>query len=180
MGAFLRSGLVNTTPKCKQSCRRRCYSLLLFKGLSTAMCEKSWRIFSAEKRSFCLQRSVFVTTIVEFIWLLENPVRTISASFGPWASAEYFPRGGKRDKLRFQFPGGGKTWLFVRLNGQKKKILKARRGQLPPLAPSADAHVSVEVVRVNTEKYARLIQTFFLPMYFNENFFTLRFFYASL
>ena len=36
--------------------------------------------------------------------------------------------------------------------------------------------VSVEVGRVNTEKYGRLIQTFFLPMYFNENFCTLRFF----
>ena len=35
--------------------------------------------------------------------------------------------------------------------------------------------VSVEVGRVNTEKYARLIQTFFLPMYFNEIFYTLRF-----
>ena len=34
--------------------------------------------------------------------------------------------------------------------------------------------VSVEVGRVNTETYARLIPTF-LPMYFNENFCTLRF-----
>ena len=36
--------------------------------------------------------------------------------------------------------------------------------------------VSVEVGRVNTEKYARLIQTFFLPMYFNESIYTRRFF----
>ena len=39
--------------------------------------------------------------------------------------------------------------------------------------------VSVEVGRRNTEKYARLIQTFFLPMYFNENF-TLRFFFVRI
>ena len=38
--------------------------------------------FSAEKRSFCLQRSVFFTTIVEFIWRHENPVGIKSASFG--------------------------------------------------------------------------------------------------
>ena len=36
--------------------------------------------------------------------------------------------------------------------------------------------VSVEVGRVSTEKYAWLIKTFFLPMYFNENFYTLRLF----
>ena len=35
--------------------------------------------------------------------------------------------------------------------------------------------VSVEVGRENTEKYAGPIQTFFLPMYFNDNFDTLRF-----
>ena len=35
--------------------------------------------------------------------------------------------------------------------------------------------VSVEVGQVNTEKYARLIQAFVLPMYFNENCYTLRF-----
>ena len=40
--------------------------------------------------------------------------------------------------------------------------------------------VSVEVGRINREKYARLIQTFFLSMYFNEIFNTLRFFYALL
>ena len=36
--------------------------------------------------------------------------------------------------------------------------------------------VSVEVGRVSTEEYAWLIKTFFLPMYFNENFYTLRLF----
>ena len=45
--------------------------------------------FSAEKRTFCLQRSVFFTTIVKFISLYENLVRTISASFGRSRSGKY-------------------------------------------------------------------------------------------
>ena len=77
------------------------------------MCE-----FAAEKRSFCLQRPVFLQRLLN-------------------------------------------------LDG----FMKIQYAQYLP--------VSVEVGQVHTEKYARLVQAFVLPMYFNENFYTLRF-YASL
>ena len=62
-----------------------------------------------------------------------------------------FPKGGK---LVTTPTKGGKTLIFWRhawpkkehfdcFNGQNKKISQARREQLPPLPPSADAHATV-------------------------------------
>ena len=77
--------LINISDKCTNY-RGNINNLKVYPEQSV---KKRRRIISAEKRSFCLQRSVFFTTIVVFIWLLENPVRTISASFGRSRSGNY-------------------------------------------------------------------------------------------
>ena len=68
---------------------------LFFSGVKVYQqrCVKTHRRISVEKRSFCLQRSVFFTAIGKITWLYENAVRTISAGFGR-------SRSGKCRKIR--------------------------------------------------------------------------------
>ena len=50
------------------------------------MCE-----FAAEKTLVLFTATCIFTTIVKFIWLYENPVRTVSASFGQVNTEKYAP-----------------------------------------------------------------------------------------
>ena len=69
--------------------------------------------------------------------LYDGLYKSVISNLDSWASPESFPRGANKLKLH-HFPGGAKPWFwnnFVGFNGQIKKMSRARRRQLPPLAP---------------------------------------------